>query len=83
MIEKIGDYEQVCNDLRQKDQDYMITQGKQLIETVEALRKALKQVPKVTVLEHGTDICSFCRAHPVDDHYAHCAYAALPDWTKE
>ncbi len=53
------------------------------VDTIEIMRKVVRQAPAITVLEHGTDICSFCRAHPADDHYAHCAYAALPDWLTE
>ncbi len=54
-----------------------------LLETIEALRKAIKQAPKIITRPHGTEVCAFCLAHPVDDHYAHCAYNALPDWIKE
>ena len=43
------------------------------LEERDALLAAVKQAPRVTVLEYGTDVCSFCRAHPIDRHYAHCA----------
>ena len=52
-------------------------------ETIEALRKAVKQAPKIIKRESGINPCAFCWAYPADDHYAHCAYAALPDWLKE
>ena len=75
MIEKIGDYEQVCNDLRQKDQDNMITQGKQLIETIEALRKvarAAKSAQRMWQEEYGAANVVLQRA-----------LNAIPDWIKE
>ncbi len=53
------------------------------VETIEALRKAIKQAPKIIKRESGINPCAFCMAYPAHDHYAHCAYAALPDWLKD
>jgi hypothetical protein len=74
MIEMIGDYEQVCTDLRQKDQGSMVTQGKQLIETIEALRRFVRAHDAV---ENGT--ISFDLQHKQVQELSD-SREALPDW---
>jgi len=80
LIEAIGDYEQVCEDLRQMDEAFMTTQGKQLIETFEALREVARWADTSVSLD--TSVGNYVPdLSPLQDLGK--LLAALPDWITE
>ncbi len=75
MIETLGDYEQIQSDLLSMDNSCMTIQGKQTIETIEALREVARGVDDL-------DECPLCD-HPVGGHNIGCPMIKLADWLLE